>query len=318
MLTVLLLPERRQARANCNVIGGREGAVTPTSLRREALRVPPYPFMPQSAVEVANAALSKLGSNKFITTLTDGTVESIACNDRLDVCKRVLLRMHPWNFAIKRKIVEPTWIAISNMVDNGSTLCRVTTTAVHGRATGDHVTVEGVTGCTGNGTWLVTQINTTQLDFVGSRFSGTYVASALDQLTQAPNFDYEYLLPLPTDCLRVYRVDDMMYDVDYRIEGRAIVSHSASADLRYIYDVTDYTTMDALFYECLAAYLAWDICYRIDQSSQLKQQLWDDIFNPRTGLLPKSRFTDATEDPNEKLEANDWILSRQRESVSWV
>lgn len=273
--------------------------------------------MAQSAVEVANAALSKLGSNKFITTLADGTVESIACNDRLDVCKRALLRMHPWNFAMKRASLTPTWIAISNVVDNGSTLCRVTS-AAHGRATGDRVSIEGVTGCTGNGTWTVTVINATTLDLQGSVFSGTYIASALDQLTQAPAFDYEYMLALPADCLRVWRVDDIMYNVDYQVEGRTIVSHSYPVELRYIYDVTDYTAMDIMFYECLAAYLAWDICYRIGKSSQMKQQLWEDIFNPRTGILPKSRFTDATENPNELLGADDWILSRRTETVSWV
>lgn len=273
--------------------------------------------MPQSAVETANAALSKLGSNKFIATLGDGATESIAVNDRLDICKRALLRMHPWNFAIKRKSLDAVWIAISNVVNNGSGLCRVTS-AAHNRATGDRVTIEGVTGTPGNGTWVVTVINQTTLDLVDSVFSGTYVASATDQLTQAAIFDYEYVLALPADLLRVYRVDDLVYDVDYRVEGRTIISHSEPVELRYIYDVTDYTAMDILFYECLAAYLAWDISYRITQSSTLKQQLWDDLFNPRTGILPKGRFIDATEDPNQKLEAEEWIQSRGSAVSTWV
>lgn len=268
--------------------------------------------MAQSQLEVANAALYKIGQSK-ISSLGASDENAIACNDRLEICKRAVLRMHPWNFAIKRASIEPTFFAISNVVDNGSGLCRVTSDAHGLSGTGNHVTVEGVTGCTGNGTWEVTVINATTLDLVDSTFSGTYTASATDQLTVAPNFDYAYRVALPSDCLRVLRVNDLDHTYDWRVEGRYLVVHDYPVEVKYIYDVTDYTTMDIAFYEALSTYLAHDLCYKISQSSTLKQQLWQDWLR----LAAQARFIDATEDAPEKLEARDWVDSRTGDQ-SWV
>lgn len=54
-----------------------------------------------SPIEICNNALVRLGAN-FITSLTEDTVEAIACNQMYDTVRRDLLRNHPWNFAIKR------------------------------------------------------------------------------------------------------------------------------------------------------------------------------------------------------------------------
>jgi hypothetical protein len=65
--------------------------------------------------------------------------------------------------------------AITGAVNNGSGLIRITATA-HGLNTGDHVTVEGVTGTTeANGDWFVTRINANDVDLIGSAFVNTYI-----------------------------------------------------------------------------------------------------------------------------------------------
>ena len=277
--------------------------------------------MAQSALECANAALVKIGQDK-ITDLAGTDHVSVACNDRIDICKRYLLRLHPWNFAVKRSNLEPTFFAISNAVNNGSGLIQITS-AAHGLSgTGNHVTIENVQGVPANGTWEVTVINATTLDLVDSTFSGTYTAASDDRLTVAPNFDFAYQVALPSDCLRVLRVNDTTYGFDWRVEGRKIITHDYPIELKYIYDVTDYTTMDIGFYETLATYLAWDIAYKITQSSTLKAQLHQELWG-QGGLLSKARFTDATEDAIEKLEAEDWVYSRTAGSVhnypgNWV
>jgi hypothetical protein len=54
-----------------------------------------------SKVEICNYALQELGSGT-ITSLNEGTAAANECNLRYDSCRRALLSMHQWNFAIRR------------------------------------------------------------------------------------------------------------------------------------------------------------------------------------------------------------------------
>ena len=67
-------------------------------------------------------------------------------------------------------------ITITNVVDNGSGLCRVTATA-HGLTTGNTAFVDAVVGVVGaNGTRVVTVIDANTVDLEGTSFSGSYVS----------------------------------------------------------------------------------------------------------------------------------------------
>lgn len=68
---------------------------------------------------------------------------------------------------------------ITNVVNNGSGLCRVTITA-HGYATGYAVVVTNVQGVPGaNGNFLVTVIDANTFDLQGSVFTGSYVSGGI-------------------------------------------------------------------------------------------------------------------------------------------
>jgi hypothetical protein len=56
-------------------------------------------------VQICNIALQNLGATK-ITSITENTVEAIECNLRYDTARRALLAMHPWNFAIRRALLN--------------------------------------------------------------------------------------------------------------------------------------------------------------------------------------------------------------------
>ena len=58
--------------------------------------------MALTKTDVANAALIKLGSQKLIAALTDETPTASVLNSAIERCKLAVLRLHPWNFAIKR------------------------------------------------------------------------------------------------------------------------------------------------------------------------------------------------------------------------
>jgi hypothetical protein len=52
-------------------------------------------------IDICNFALQEIGA-KTITSLNEGTTEATQCNLRYESAKRQLLRMHLWNFAIRR------------------------------------------------------------------------------------------------------------------------------------------------------------------------------------------------------------------------
>lgn len=70
-----------------------------------------------------------------------------------------------------------TYRTITNAVNNGAGLIRLTVATTNGMITGQSVIVADVVGVTAaNGTFRITVINTTQLDLQASTFSGSYTS----------------------------------------------------------------------------------------------------------------------------------------------
>jgi hypothetical protein len=270
--------------------------------------------MAQSQLEAANAALFKLGARVVLTAVsTSGTTqEERACANRIEICKRAVLRMHPWNFAIKGKVLTPhASYAISNVTYVSSQLIEVTHASGPTYVAGQYVTIEGVAGATGaNGTFEVasvpgaTTVRLTAPAITSSTLLGTY--SSDGTIRRSPPFGYAYLYDLPSDFIRLLTVDESPVPEGWKLEGGKLYSLQDTAQVRYVYDVTDYTAMDIMFYECLAIYLAWDLCLELGRDNSLKEQLARDLKE----CIAKARFVDATENPAETLGVDDWVLSR--------
>ena len=264
--------------------------------------------MAQTPMELSNAALSKLGCRFKITndppSAAGATQEERICAARYDNCKKVLLAMHPWNFAIKRTNLEPVYLAIESCVNDGG-LVQVKTVAPHNLNTGDRVTIRNVVGTVeANGTWFIDKHTGTEFNLIDSTYSNAYVSGG--EWTHAGGFDYNFAIALPTGCLRVLRVNDSLISPDWRIEKGHILTNDDTNYVKYIYDAAIDDTMSILFYEALALYLAWDISLELGRDNQTKEQLGRDFKE----VLAKARFVDAMEDPAEQIEASDWLASR--------
>jgi hypothetical protein len=61
--------------------------------------------MVQDKVELANMALALCGTRR-ITAFDNPSREARTCSDNYELCRRALLRKHPWNFATKRIILD--------------------------------------------------------------------------------------------------------------------------------------------------------------------------------------------------------------------
>jgi len=274
--------------------------------------------MSQSASDVIQAALYALGADKIAAGDTTSKMY-VTLNARVDDVKKTLLRWHPWNFAVKRYLLEPTEVAIIGTIASGTEI-KILTASTSGLATGDRVTIADVGGTAeANGTWVVgTVVANTSFVLNDSTFTNAWTSGGT--WTKAGTFDYTYSIALPSDCLRVLRVNDSQVIPSHRVEGGRLLTDDFTNELKYVYNVTDYATMDPMFYMCLQHMLAWDVADRIaGADSGKKRELHNILFGGPgvKGILPSSRFVDATEDGLEQVRANEWIVSRGSMIGGW-
>jgi hypothetical protein len=110
---------------------------------------------------------------------------------------------------------------------------------------------------------------------------------------------------LPTDCLRVLRVEDR--SAAWKVEGRQIVSNaSAPLNILYTLQVTDPNAFDPLLIEAIAARLAADLAHPVTQSTTLIQVMWD-LYRQK---LIEARGVDGQEGTGDELIADTWLASR--------
>lgn len=197
-----------------------------------------------SRVDIANLALTQLGSASKITSLTDNSAAARALNGVYDITRKALLRRYWWSFALSR--------------------------------------------------------------------------SALPALTAAPAWGFAKQYQLPADFLRIVQVNDVAavpalndyVDGDtsaWAIEGQLILTDfSAPLKIRYVRDVTDESTFDALFVMALASLLAYQTCEQITQSNSKKQAAMVEMKR----AIGDAVTTGAIEKPPQGITDDSWIVSR--------
>jgi len=185
-----------------------------------------------SEVSICNLALVRLGAST-IASLTENTKEGRRCNALYEINRDIVLRAHPWNFAITRAV-----------------LAEDTTTPVY-------------------------------------------------------EFDHRYSLPV--GCLRVLRLGENHEDLNYKVEGRYVVTDENSASILYVARVTDPNQFDTLFIEALAAKLAAELAFDITATGATGQQL---LRREYTDKLAEARGTDAREGFPDAVSNGSWLDSR--------
>lgn len=140
----------------------------------------------------------------------------------------------------------------------------------------------------------------------------------LPALSAAPAWGFARAFQLPADFLRLVQVNDVFVapgladyrsgdDSPYAIEGMSLsTDFGAPLKLRYIADVTDTAAFDALFVEALAAKLAYEAAYDINQSNQGREAAAQDY---KQALLNASR-ANAVERPPQGFPDDSWMLGR--------
>ena len=133
----------------------------------------------------------------------------------------------------------------------------------------------------------------------------------LAQDSTGPVVEYTYGYTLPTDCLRVMKIhngstDSIASDLDYKVEGRKIVTDITTIYLVYIALITDPNEYDSYLREAVSHQLAADICYAITNNSTLA----NNYMTRADERLREARFIDATENSLDTVEANEFTDAR--------
>lgn len=147
-------------------------------------------------ITIANNALAMLADDP-ISDFNEGTVRSALVRDQYENVRDNVLRMLPWNCAVKRLNLSPD--------------------------------------------------------------------------VAAPIFGYAYQYTLPSDWLRTLSISNEDDIVDFRIEGRKILTDQEALQLRYIYRNDDPSTYDAGLINVITYRMAEALAYPITKSTTQAQ-----------------------------------------------
>ena len=133
----------------------------------------------------------------------------------------------------------------------------------------------------------------------------------LAQNSTAPVVEYTYAYALPSDCLRSLKIhngttDSIASALDYKLEGRNIVTDEGTIYLIYIALDTDPNNYDSYLRESISHQLAADICYAITNNATLAKNYMDRADE----RLREARFIDATENSLGTIESSEFTDAR--------
>ena len=130
--------------------------------------------------------------------------------------------------------------------------------------------------------------------------------ASLPALAAVPAHGYDAQFQLPSDSLKLLRVDGYQR-LRYRVEGNRVLADTGGPlDVLYAADITEPAQFDAAFTEAFALRLACAIGPRIAGSTFDKANTW----NQYQRELSLARGADALEDPPREQEESDWVLER--------
>ena len=147
--------------------------------------------------------------------------------------------------------------------------------------------------------------------FRGHAWNCLHKRVQLAQNSTAPVVEYSNAYALPSDCLRVLKIhtgstDSIASTIDYKLEGRNIVTDEGTIYLIYIALITDPNEYDSYLREAVSHQLAADICYAITNNSALA----NNYMIRADERLREARFIDATENALDTVEANEFTDAR--------
>jgi len=122
-------------------------------------------------------------------------------------------------------------------------------------------------------------------------------------LSETPTFGYDYYYQLPSDCLRVLRLED---DTEFRVEGSKIATDESPCNIEYISDVTDCNSFDPMFVDSFSARITAELCYSITSDLNLAKGFLEE-YKMKISL---AKSKSSQENTPISVRADEWLNSR--------
>jgi len=147
--------------------------------------------------------------------------------------------------------------------------------------------------------------------FRGHNWNCLITRIELSQDSVSPIVEYAYAYTIPANCLRVLAIhngttDSIKSNLDYKVEGRKILTGEGTVYLIYIAIDTDPNTYDTYLREAIIHGLCADICYAITNNSTLATK----YLQKSEEILREARFIDATENSLDTIESSEFTDAR--------
>jgi hypothetical protein len=140
--------------------------------------------------------------------------------------------------------------------------------------------------------------------------------ASLTLLATAPAFGFSNQFTLPADFLRLIRFqDEDLINIQYRIEAksngdgtatRVLLTDEGTANIKYVFRLTEVAKMDELLKNAIAMKLAYQITLALKGSMQqvafFKREYEE--------TMSEAMFVDALQGPVETMQGTEWLNSR--------
>lgn len=127
----------------------------------------------------------------------------------------------------------------------------------------------------------------------------------LTQVTSDPVFGYEYKYAVPSDCLRIIRINKAEYNT-YIVQDGYVLTDSEECKIVYVFDLVNSGKFSAQFDEALSLAMAMKASYKFNQSTT-QIQLFQSMYQEAISL---SRSFDGQEGTSPGLNPNEFLLAR--------
>lgn len=129
----------------------------------------------------------------------------------------------------------------------------------------------------------------------------------LGRLTASPNSGYTYQYQLPTDCIRIIKiVNSSLYEIEYRIEGKQLLTDEPSVYVEYVKNITDFGMLPPTFTSYLILSLALEACFSLTGNVSLADRLTQE----KMLKLREAKKADAIESAP-RIKFNSTILNNR-------
>jgi hypothetical protein len=260
--------------------------------------------MAYTKLQACNVALRILGAKPITAAnlTAEDTEEARQINDVYDLILDEVLTAHPWNFAIQRASLTELGGQVSTWTASGTTnvwQAALTTEPARVEFDSTEGTVKAsVAACTAEGYWYWAS-------------NVLYVYSASDPDTAytkiealIPEYGYDHAYQLPTDCLRVIRMEDD--EADFVREADRLFTDEETAKIQYIKQVTDPTYYTPFFMTALAQRLAAEIAFPLTNSATLAEVQYKIYLDK----LSKAKAVDSQEGSGQEINISKWQDAR--------